>query len=232
MIDKAPILITGIPRSGASMIAQAIHICGAFGGVMSNKRGMFENDRIRDTVIKSYLNLIGVDDQGQFPLTGHLEHPWIPSDFRQRVDGVMESEGYKKGLWMYKDSRIPLMYRVWQYAYPDAKLIIVRRRTGDITQSCIKTAYMNAYKVGGRGLVNQTLTEEEGWLQMVHKYEELFIEIINSGVNCKVVWPERMMYGDYKQLYETLDWVGLTWRSEILNVIDPLFLSSRQKERR
>jgi len=39
--------------------------------------------------------------------------------------------------------------------------------------------------------------------------------------------------GDYKQLYETLDWVGLSWKSEILNFIDPLLWGSRKiKERR
>lgn len=124
------------------------------------------------------------------------------------------------------------MTPVWQYAFPDAKWIIVRRRTGDILQSCSKTAYMNAFKDGGRGRVNQIISEEEGWLWMVHEYEARFVELINSGANCQVVWPERMMYGDYKQLYQTLDWLGLSWKSEILSVIDPLFLSGRQKERR
>jgi hypothetical protein len=229
---KAPILITGIPRSGASMIAQAINICGAFGGTMTNKRGMFENDRIRDTIIKSYLQFCGVDEQGQYPLLKIEDSPLIPTDFQNKVEKIIKEEGYREGQWMYKDSRIGWMWQVWHYAFPDAKWIIVRRRTGDITQSCIKTGYMKAFKEEKIRSEIGVVSEEQGWIWMAHQYEEKFKQMINEGLNWKIVWPERMMYGDYKQLYETLDWVGLKWKSEVLTVIDPLFLSVRQKERR
>jgi hypothetical protein len=54
---KDPILITGAARSGTSMTAGVINICGAFGGVLSgpnknNKKGMFENNRIRQDIAK------------------------------------------------------------------------------------------------------------------------------------------------------------------------------------
>ena len=229
---QSPILITGIPRSGASMIAQAINICGAFGGVMTNKRGMFENDQIRDIIVKSYLRFCGVDENGQYPLFKKDSSSLIPTDFKKRVERMIIEEGYKDRQWMYKDSRIGLMWQVWHYAFPDAKWIIVRRRTGDITQSCIKTGYMKAFKDKQVCSEIGVSSEEQGWIWMSHQYEEKFNQMINEGLNCKIIWPERMMYGDYKQLYETLDWVGLKWRSEVLTAIDPLFLSVRQKERR
>jgi hypothetical protein len=42
MIERHPIIITGIPRSGASMIAGVVHRCGAFGGEMSGYKGVNE----------------------------------------------------------------------------------------------------------------------------------------------------------------------------------------------
>ncbi|MGB4239665.1 MAG: hypothetical protein WBJ87_08685, partial [Candidatus Hydrothermia bacterium] len=76
--------------------------------------------------------------------------------------------------------------------------------------------------------------EEEGWLWMVHEYEKRFVEMIMSGIDCKVIWPDRMVYGDYQQIYEMLEWLGLPWKSEILTFLDPLLEKSRQieKERR
>jgi hypothetical protein len=131
----------------------------------------------------------------------------------------MELDGYKRGAWMYKDSKIGLIWPVWNLAFPNAKWIIVRRRTGDVIQSCLKTGYMTAYE------------NETGWLDWVHAYEKKFVEMIEAGVNCKQIWPERMIMGDFKQLYETIDWLGLTWRKEALDFIDPLLWNKHQKER-
>lgn len=219
MIEQSPILITGAARSGSGMIAGVINQCGAFGGIMTNKRGLYENDIIRETIVKPYLKNTGSDEQGQriLPDTSAII---IPRNWKKQIEEVILNEGYTGGPWMYKDARSALLWPVWHYAFPNAKWIIVRRRTGDIIQSCLKTAYMNAYET------------EEGWLSWVHEYETRFIEMMTEGLNCKVIWPERMVHGDYQQLYETLDWLGLNWKNNILNFIDPLLWTSRKKERR
>ena len=54
--------------------------------------------------------------------------------------------------------------------------------------------------------------------------------MIEAGVNCKIVWPERMVRGDYYQMYEAMDWVGLPWNTKVLSVVDPLLWNSRKKE--
>ena len=203
MINTSPILITGIPRSGASMIAATVNMCGAFAGEMS-KRGMYSNDNIRELLVKSYLSTFNDS---------------IPIDWKISVESILLSEGYKEGKWMYKDSNLSKMWRVWDYAYPDAKWVIVRRRTGDIIQSCMKTKYMTDYST------------EEGWLTMVHEYEQRFVEMITKGLNCKIVWPERMVQGNYQQLYELCDWLGLQWNPKALKYIDLLLWKSKQKER-
>jgi hypothetical protein len=89
------------------------------------------------------------------------------------------------------------------------------------------TAFKNETNLSNVGVQ----TEKDGWLWMVHKYEEKFIEMISEGLNCKVIWPERMVNGDYRQVYETLDWIGLPWKPQVLTLADELLNTSRKKER-
>jgi hypothetical protein len=230
---RQPILITGAARSGTSLVAGIIDICGAFGGKMSgpnknNAKGMFENSRIRDAIVKPYLASIGVDRLGQYPLP-NIPKLSIPLDWKQRIEKVMTDEGYKDGPWFYKGAKCCLIWPIWHYAFPKAKWIIVRRRTGDIVNSCLKTSFMRAFS---RAEVLKKVNaddEKEGWVWWVRQHEQRFIEMIQEGLNVKVVWPERMVTGDYEQIYETIDWLGLDWKSEVLNFIDPKLWKARKK---
>jgi hypothetical protein len=211
--QNTPVFVSGIERSGSSIIARIISLCGAFAGEVTP---MQENIRIKQFVSR-YYETIHADIKGQFPLpnTGEM---LIPSDWKKKVFEILSAEGYKKEqLWMYKESRICQMWPVWNYAFPNAKWIIVRRRTGDIIESCLKTGYMVAYK------------DRDGWLEWVHQHEKLFVEMIETGLNCKIVWPERMVSGDYSQMYEMIDWLGLKWNDKIVGLVEPLLYNSRQK---
>ena len=231
----SPILITGAARSGTSMIAGIINMCGAFGGDMSgatrnNKRGMFENAKIRNTIVKPYLEQIGVDKMGQYPLPD-VDNLLIPSNLKQRVEDVIKEQGYESGAWMYKGAKMCLTWPIWHYAFPNAKWVIVRRRTGDITKSCVKTGFMQAFNSQAKIKAVGAKTEEEGWLWWARQHEKRFVEMITEGLNCKVVWPHRMVNGDYQQVYETLDWLGLKWKSEVLNFVDPMLWHARNKQK-
>lgn len=231
----SPILITGCARSGASMIAKAISMCGVFGGSSTTKNG-FENTNIVDGIVKPYLRSVGADSDGQFPLpiTKDLS---IPINWKDRVQEEIEKQGYcGYGPWMLKDSTMCLVWPVWHYAFPDAKWVIVRRRTPDIIHSCLRTAYMTAYL---DSTIQQLIGVEnayDGWLWWIHQHEAKFVEMINEGVNCKVVWPERMVSGDYSQFYDALEWLGLSWNSNMISnmtaYIDPLLWHSRTEEKR
>ncbi len=230
-----PILITGCPRSGTSLVAGAIHMCGAFGGSMRgpnkyNARGMFENIHIVDNIIKPYLRELNVDPLGQYPLPDINTLP-IPSDLRSRVINAIHNDGYKGGPWMYKGAKMCLMWPVWHYAFPDAKWIIVRRKTSDIIRSCMETGFMSAF---GKGHIRKAVgaeTKEEGWLWYVHQHEKRFVEMIEAGMNVKIIWPDRMVEGNYKQLWDVLDWLGLEWNSEVFNFVDPRLWKARQMEK-
>ena len=214
------------------MVAGSIHLCGAFGGNMSgpnknNARGMFENARIRNTLTKPYLRELGMDPMGQYPLPDIRTMP-IPADWGRKVEQVMLEEGYKGGPWFYKGAKMCLTWPMWHHAFPDAKWIIVRRRTGDIVESCIKTGFMRAFaKQEFRHMVGAK-DEREGWLWWVHQHLERFREMMDEGLNCRIVWPERMVSGDYSQLMETIDWLRLEWNSSVLAFVDPKLWRSRQ----
>lgn len=229
MIKVPPILITGCPRSGTSIIGAVMNQCGAFLG-NTTKRGMFENIRIHDEIVKPYFSRMGVDPKGQYPLPD-LSAISIPMDWRQKVEQIILNEGYEEGSWMYKGTGMSLVWPVWHYAFPNAKWVIVRRRTPDIISSCLKTGYMNAFSDEDVQSKVNVISESDGWLWWVHQHIQRFTEMIQEGVNCKQIWPERMVYGDYQQLHEVLDWVGLPWKSEVLNFIDPILWGGSKKER-
>jgi len=143
---KEPILITGCARSGTSMVAGIINKCQVFGGDMSgpnrnNAKGMFENAYIRNNILKPYLRQMEVDPLGQYPLPD-IDNLLIPSSLKKDVEQVMINQGYTNGPWMYKGAKMCLTWPAWHHAFPNAKWIIVRRRIGDIVNSCIRTGFM------------------------------------------------------------------------------------------
>ncbi len=227
MIEQPPILVTGIQRSGTSMIAGVLQICGAFCGKPHNVNKHYENTHIHNQIIAPYLKSIGVDPNGQYPLPNMDSLP-IPTDWAAKIRECIKEEGYTGGPWMIKSSKIALLWPIWNYAFPAAKWIIVRRRTGDIIQSCLKTDFMRAFRNVDNQRAVGTRNEEDGWLWWVHQHEKRFVEMITEGVNCKVIWPHRMVYGDYQQMYETIDWLGLKWTTDVLAFIDPRLWKARQ----
>lgn len=230
---NSPILITGCARSGTSMVAGGINLCGAFGGDMSgpnknNMKGMFENHVIRNQLMKPYLKGIGADKLGQFPLPD-INDLTIPSNWGDRVREVLTKQGLQKGTpWFYKGAKMCLTWPLWHHAFPDAKWIIVRRKTSDILNSCMKTSFMRAFTRSENQAKVGAKDEREGWLWWVHQHEQRFIEMITEGLNCKIVWPHRMVKGDYRQMMETIEWLGLKWNSEVLSFIDPKLWHARK----
>ena len=213
---NSPIFVTGIERSGNSIVAKIIGSCEVFTGHTTE---MMENIEIKK-LIDAYYELIDKDKKGQHPLpdTSKLI---IPTNWKQKVNDILSGEMYNEdNYWMLKGSRLCQTWPVWHYAFPNAKWIIVRRRPGDIIESCLKTGYMTAYK------------DREGWLWWIHEHEKLFVEMIEAGVNCKIVWPERMASGDYQQIFEMLDWLGLSWSDNIIEMVSPLLWNSKQNAKR
>ena len=216
-MDKQPILITGVERSGSTMIAKILSMCGVWSGTCNN---MFENHAfcaMNQRILEQH-PLLMPDRTG-------LQ---ISVNWKDEVEKALIRDHYPGHAWMIKQSGLARLWPIWNYAYPDAKWLIIRRRTGDVIQSSMKTGYMRLFK-DPENLEKLGLTsEEEGWLWWIHEYENRFVDMIQAGLNCRVIWPERMVYGNYQQIFETVEWLGLKWNNNIPKVIDPLLNKSRE----
>lgn len=211
-----PILITGIERSGSTIIAKILAQCGVFVGTAT---AMGENYAIKVLVNNYYSNTLGIPMTGQNPLPNMKELP-IPVNWEHVINNILQEGGCKKDIpWIYKSSRIAQIWPVWNSTYPEAKWIIVRRKTTDIIHSCLQTGFMSAY------------SDYDGWLGWIKEHELLFQSMIQSGLNYKEVWPERMVNGDFSQIQEVIQWLGLEWNNEIPDIVKVLLKNSPQKRK-
>jgi hypothetical protein len=231
-IIPPPILITGCARSGTSLIAGTINICGAFGGKMSgpnknNAKGMFENAAIRNQIIKRYLLKMGLDMLGQFPLPD-IENLKPYDSLQNDMEGIILKEGYQGGPWMYKGAKMCLIWPVMAEAFPDATWVIVRRKKEDIVASCVRTGFMRAFRTESFQAAVCAKNEYEGWGWWVDQHLKRFKEMNRAGLKIIEVSPERMVMGDYSEIIPAIEQLGLKWNCDALSFVDPRLWKSRR----
>lgn len=193
-----PIFVTGCPRSGTSMTAGIVHRCGAFGGRIDSS---FENVEISRSILRPYAEFVGCDPRWQKPLPDVTKLGPLAGLVR-RMESSVKFQGYRYGSWYFKSAGLALTWPIWNQAFPNAKWIIVRREDSDVVNSCLKTGYMNAYP------------EAEGWKEWLRHYCKRFEEIVDGMKNVRQVWPTRFVDGQFTEIRETIEWLGLVWKEE------------------
>lgn len=215
MKTNNPILITGVPRSGATFIARILTICGVHKGVCDK---MYENTMIRA------LNTVQLSDL-VFP---NITLPKVNEDDFGMFNNFLNEILYQQRLivskqWFFKDSQLTLNWRYWHKKYPNAQWVIVRRKTPHIINSCIKTQYMDLMK-DPNNLESINVSEEKyGWLWLVHQYEKEWAEMLKEGIKFQEVYPDRLENNDYSKIKELVETLGLTWTDEIETTLMPYF---------
>ena len=107
-----------------------------------------------------------------------------------------------------------LIWPEWHKAFPDAKWIIVRRRTNDIVNSCMRTGFMNAFQT------------PEGWRDWVEHHLERFQEMYAAELNILEVWPSKFVAGDFDEIKRVIDALGLKWKEDrVLEFVEPALWS-------
>lgn len=212
---KQPIIITGCARSGTSLTAGIISICGAWGGqtcgpTIANKRGQFENNDIRSKVTKPYLESIGCDPMGQKPLPSTQQVFNITEEQslfrRDKVLQIMMSQGLAENtIWYIKEAKACLTWLLWHRAFPDAKWVIVRRDKNEIARSCLQTHFMRAFR------------DAVGWLRWVEVHEKRFEQMKTAGLQAMEVWPNKIIAGDLSEVQDVVAWLGLAWQENLVN---------------
>lgn len=205
-MSDSPIFVTGIERSGTSVVAGMLKLCGVWAGSISK----MQENRALSALVDSLYRSIGADVTGQYPLPD-LENLTIPYTWKTQVTQILAKQQYSAGPWMYKSARLVQLWPVWHYAFPNARWLIIRRRTGDVLYSCEKTMWMRAFK--DPVILKQFgfSSEKEGWLWWIHQHEQRFVEMIEAGLDCRIIWPDRMATGDFRQMMETVNWLRLPW---------------------
>lgn len=219
MIDN-PILITGIARSGISLIGKAIHLCGAWEGSPVGTLGRednphFGNGRLRELVMKPFMRGIKADPNGQAPLPDidlcKTLAPRVASPWRQLVETIIRNQGYEQGPWLFMDYRNCLIWPIWAEAFPGARWIIVRRNDDDVIRSCMRTGYMSAHK------------DMQGWQQWINAHKQRFEEMVEAGLNAWDLWPQEIIKGNLTALRTLIAELGLKWDdADIQNFVTPL----------
>lgn len=206
-----PILVTGLPRSGTSLVAGILALCGAWTGDTTppspwNRKGGFENEALKDRFVKPYLALDGVDPLGLDPLPRLAMPPLVaPEIWRQLVSGMVDELGLPPGQpWLFKDAKLALVWRQWAAAFPEARWLVVRRRRDGVVASALRAEPM-ARRLG---------YDWARWKRWAHDYLA-HLEELKAGVEGVVeVWPDRDVFGDPARMKPVVEGLGLTWRPE------------------
>jgi len=152
-----PVLVTGIPRSGTSMVAGTLAQCGAWTG--TTVEGFYEHADLREHVVKFILKGLGADPLGvkklpDVPATAELKH------LADYVRTTINNDGYKGERWMYKGCKMALLWPFFTKAFPEAQWVVVRRPHEEIVQSCLRTPFMNQHS-----------TDHDFWEEWCAEYE-------------------------------------------------------------
>jgi len=206
MINQAPILITGCPRSGTGMVAGILSIAKVFGGYVDR---MYENITIREVYIKNYLRSVGMDADACCPIVAKYPIAF-PEYWEEKITECLTKQGVHNQEWYYKDSRNAVLWRLWSLAFPQSRWIIVRRSDEDIIESCQKTGYMRTFDSEAVRRHIGVPNAEEGWKWVIGEYKNCFTKIQSTFPNnYREIWPEKMAAGDYSEITELLQWLGL-----------------------
>ena len=216
---NTPIFILGLPRSGTSMIAGSLGICGAWtgstvpGGGTENPKGFFEHATIREHVIKKILKDLGYDPLGVRKLP--------PVDLQIEVSGlagilksVIEKDGYKNDRpWLYKAVKLTLLWPMFRKAFPDANWLVVRRDEDEIIDSCLRTSFMKHHS-----------QDRDFWKNFAREYHVRIDALIGSGANVLEISSPEVIGGNFDHFREVVTRLGLTFKEdELKEFISPDF---------
>lgn len=216
---NSPIFVLGLPRSGTSMIAGCLGICGAWtgstvpGGGKENPKGFFEHVYIREKIIKAVLRQAGCDPLGVSklpPLDLNIQVPGLA----ELVGKVIRSDEYQDDRpWLYKDAKLTLLWPTFANTFPQARWVIVRRDEDSIIDSCLRTFFMNQHS-----------TERTFWEDFVQEYVIRLNQLKNSGVTCYEIESRDVINGEFSTLRKLVQDLELTYREEeLVSFVTPAF---------
>jgi len=223
---RQPIFVTGTARSGTSLTAGSLHLCGAWvgetvpGGGTENPSGFFENSAMREDIVKKMLSSENACPFGVQTLPDLARLRARPK-LAQTVLRSIHKQGYQGDKpWLFKDAKLSLLWPVWKKAFPDAHWVIVRRPREQIIQSCLRTGFMRHHS-----------TDPAFWDQWIDAYRERLEMLKQSGARWREIDTQQLLSGDFSELHSLADDTGLQWNeARILDFINPRYWHSSEQD--
>lgn len=203
-----PVFVTGLPRSGTSMVAGLLGLCGLWlghtvPGGKENVRGFFENVVLRERVQKEILR------QGQFDPLGVRRLPplaWHPivKTLREVVGAALATQQYDgRQIWGFKDAKLTLTWRLWNEHFPRARWIIVRRPSDEIIASCLRTSFMKQHS-----------SDPAFWRRFVADYLERLGALQRMVGWSRVIDARDVAAARFDALEQLIGELGLAWQPD------------------
>jgi colanic acid/amylovoran biosynthesis glycosyltransferase len=126
------IIVTGMHRSGTSLVAQALAWAGLYlgdrlkGPSRFNPEGYFE-----DLDVVSFHDQLLAVNGAKWELCQTLQHLQLPGDSEAVASALLEAKFGGRTVWGWKDPRTTLFLSFWNRLLPDAHWILVMRRPGE-----------------------------------------------------------------------------------------------------
>jgi hypothetical protein len=220
MKTSNPILITGVPRSGATFIARLLAMSGAQVGEVNR---MFESVKLTEQN-KNLLHTV----KRPLEVKESIESATF-NYFAANITNIVQTEQIHGLKWLFKSNTLTLAWRYWNKLYPDAQWVIVRRKPPYIINSCTKTAYMDMMKSAKIRDHIGVKTEQDGWKWLIKQYEHQWREMYRAGLNIVEVYPDRMANEDFTQVKILVRQCNFTWNTEIEKVAKTWFKKKGDK---
>jgi hypothetical protein len=205
---NAPIFVTGLPRSGTSLVAGLLATCGLWlgrtpPGDAQNIRGYFENIVLREKVQKEILRRGRYDPLGVQTLPPRGWLPGIP-DFRALVAAALVIQNYDgRQLWGFKEPKMCLMWRLWDQHFPGARWVFVRRPLEQVVGSCMRTSFLRHQS-----------SDPKFWQRFAEAYLERLADLQSSVGSCRVIDSSDIVAGRLQSIEGLVTELRLVWRPE------------------
>jgi hypothetical protein len=200
-----PVFVTGLPRSGTSMVTGLLGVCGLWlghtvPGGKENIRGFFENVLLRERVQKEVLRQGNFDPLGVGRLPPANWHPII-RDFREIVAAALAAQSYDgRQAWGFKDAKLTLTWRLWHEHFPAARWVIVRRRSEQVIASCLRTSFMKPHS-----------QDPAFWERFVRAYLERLAALQRTVHWSRVIDAADIAGARFDSLERLVNELGLVW---------------------
>lgn len=229
-------LVTGCEKTGTSLVGGLCDANGLFGGdreryirpVKYNRRGNFENRRIKEEILKPYLTPRGLYSVREAPSSMKGEDvDWFgmdidPDELRSKILNIFRDEGWDGEAPLFiKQPCFVRMPKEMSLAFPEALWMLVRR---DPQMAMWSRHYRN---------FTNNQPKEDGTFDVddILRLASSSMDQIVENCNTVEVWPEDIAKGLWTPIRSCIEYAGGKWDQKASEKFyDPTAFHLKQNE--